>query len=32
MAMDQVLDQLVIATPGAGFTRLNEQLLSLIHI
>ena len=26
MAMDQVLEQLVIATPGAGFTRLNEQL------
>lgn len=26
MAMNQVLQQLVIATPGQGFTRLNEQL------
>jgi len=31
MAMDQVLDQLVIATPGAGFTRLNEQLNAWIR-
>ena len=30
MAMNQVLHQLVIATPGQGFTRLNEQLNSWI--
>lgn len=29
--MKQVLHQLVIATPGAGFTRLNEQLNSWIR-
>jgi len=31
MTMDQVLDQLVITTPGQGFTRLNEQLNSWIR-
>lgn len=31
MAMEQRLDQLVIATPGAGFIRLNEQLNHWIH-
>lgn len=31
MAMEQVLHQLVIATPGAGFTRLNEELNSWIR-
>ena len=29
--MKQVLHQLVIATPGAGFTRLNEQLNSWVR-
>ena len=29
--MNQVLHQLVIATPGQGFTRLNEQLNSWIR-
>ena len=29
--MDQVLHQLVISTPGAGFTRLNEELNTWIR-